>query len=268
MKNDCWVTILLISIFNINIDNSNDDKYSYSPHLGHIGSAVRLELGHEDPHDVQNEDQINLEIFLFLNKTGPERWWDSQRRPPAWAPRWDRKGGGTETSPSSRSPARRCPAGRSSPTRGPSGRTSQSPWWLPRYWRTPPASLKVVLFCQINSCKNWRKIEMWEMLKVSGGGKWLTGLTPAQQIEEEDWGLRVEYLNCDARVEVETFIEQPGRYQDIRFISISLDHVSAVLSGLLNIPVNISLLKTKALSVWHRTIRWGGWTALQYSHTS
>ena len=73
MKNDCWVTILLISIFNINIDNSNDDKYSYSPHLGHIGSAVRLELGHEDPHDVQNEDQINLEILLFLNKTGSEK---------------------------------------------------------------------------------------------------------------------------------------------------------------------------------------------------
>ena len=34
------------------------------PHLGHIGSAVGLQFGDEDPHDVENEDQIDLEIFL------------------------------------------------------------------------------------------------------------------------------------------------------------------------------------------------------------
>ena len=34
-------------------------------------------------------------------------------------------------------------------------------------------------------------------------------LTPAEEIEEKDRRLRVEYLDRDARVEVETFIEQP-----------------------------------------------------------
>ena len=40
-------------------------------------------------------------------------------------------------------------------------------------------------------------------------------LTPAQQVEEEDGSLRVEYLDRDARVEVETFVEQPVGYEDI-----------------------------------------------------
>ena len=41
--------------------------------MGHIRSAVRLELRHEDPHYVENEDQIDLEIFPSLSKTGLER---------------------------------------------------------------------------------------------------------------------------------------------------------------------------------------------------
>ena len=41
-----------------------------SPHLGHIGSAVRLQFGHEDPHDVEDEDQVDLEIFISVSKTG------------------------------------------------------------------------------------------------------------------------------------------------------------------------------------------------------
>ena len=35
-------------------------------------------------------------------------------------------------------------------------------------------------------------------------------LTPAQQIEEEDGRLSVEDLDGDARVEIETLIEQPA----------------------------------------------------------
>ena len=45
----------------------------YLPHLGHIRSAVSLQFRHEDPHDVENEDQIDLEIFPSLSKTGLER---------------------------------------------------------------------------------------------------------------------------------------------------------------------------------------------------
>ena len=30
-----------------------------SPHLGHIGSAVGLQFGHQNPHDVQQEEKID-----------------------------------------------------------------------------------------------------------------------------------------------------------------------------------------------------------------
>ena len=37
------------------------------------------------------------------------------------------------------------------------------------------------------------------------------GPTPANNVEEKNRCLRVEYLDSDARVEVEPFIEQPGK---------------------------------------------------------
>ena len=48
---------------------TGEKKFS-SPHLGHIGSAVGLQFGHEDPHDVEDEDQVDLEIFISVSKTG------------------------------------------------------------------------------------------------------------------------------------------------------------------------------------------------------
>ena len=50
-------------------------------------------------------------------------------------------------------------------------------------------------------------------------------LTPAQQIEEEDGRLRVEYLDRDAGVEVETLVEQPARCKElISLVSVSPVH--------------------------------------------
>ena len=41
-------------------------------------------------------------------------------------------------------------------------------------------------------------------------------LTPAQQVEEDDRRLGVEYLDGDPGVEVESFIEQPATHQHLR----------------------------------------------------
>ena len=53
--------------------------------------------------------------------------------------------------------------------------------------------------------------------KLNSRGEGCEGqLTPAQQIEEDDRRLGVEYLDGDPGVEVESFIEQPATRQHLR----------------------------------------------------
>ena len=123
--------------------------------------------------------------------------------------------------------------------------------------KTTGMTANVLMFCQTNCDKQKlekrnAKGEVGACLvrfyfcltfreKLNRRGEGCEGqLTPAQQVEEDDRRLGVEYLDGDPGVEVESFIEQPATHQQLKPQTSDL-----TTSDRLPDYGNISLVETK-----------------------